>query len=67
MTTVVFIIVALLYFCIFAITLQDILISNKYGCDDCIYNNENGLCDIRIAKVEKNSYCRIKKRKIKVI
>ena len=39
----------------------------KYGCDDCIYNNENGLCDIRIAKVEKNSYCRIKKRKIKVI
>lgn len=67
MTTAVLIIVALLYFCIFAIILQDILINNKYGCDDCIYNNDNGLCDIRIAKVEKNSYCRIKKRKIKVI
>ena len=49
------------------IVLQSTFISNKYGCDDCIYNNENGLCDIRIAKVEKNSYCRIKKRKIKVI
>ena len=67
MTTAVLIIIALLYFCIFAIILQDILISKKYGCDDCIYNNDNGLCDIRIAKVENNSYCRIKKRKIKVI
>ena len=65
MTTAVLIIITLLYFCIFAIILQDTLISNKYGCDDCIYNNENGLCDIRIAKVEKNSYCRIKNVKLK--
>lgn len=67
MTTVVLIIVTLLYICIFTIVLQSTFISNKYGCDDCIYNNENGLCEIRIAKVEKNSYCRIKKRKIKII
>ena len=67
MTTAVLIIVTLLYICIFIIILHNTFISNKYGCDDCIYNNENGLCDIRIAKVEKYSYCRIKKRKIKVI
>ena len=67
MTTIVLIIVTLLYICIFTIILHNTFISNKYGCDDCIYNNENGLCEIRITKVEKNSYCRIKKRKIKII
>ena len=65
MTTAVLIIVTLLYICIFTIVLQSTFINNKYGCDDCIYNNENGLCDIRIAKVEKNSYCRIKNVKLK--
>ena len=63
MTTAVLIIVTLLYICIFTIVLQSTFISNKYGCDDCIYNNENVLCDIRIAKVDKNSYCRMKKLK----
>ena len=63
MTTTILIIVILLYFCIFTIVLHSTFISNKYGCDDCIYNNKNGLCDLRIAKVEKNSYCRMKKLK----
>lgn len=63
MTTAVLIIVTLLYICIFTIVLYSTFINNKYGCDDCIYNNENGLCDLRIAKVEKNSYCRMKKLK----
>ena len=63
MTTVVLIIVTLLYICIFTIVLHSAFISNKYGCDDCIYNNKNGLCNLRIAKVDNNSYCRMKKLK----
>lgn len=63
MTTVVLIIVTLLYLCIFTIVLHSAFISNKYGCDDCIYNNKNGLCNLRIAKVDNNSYCRMKKLK----
>ena len=63
MSTVVLIIVTLLYLCIFTIVLHSAFISNKYGCDDCIYNNKNGLCNLRIAKVDNNSYCRMKKLK----
>ena len=63
MTTVVLIIVTLLYLCIFTIVLHSAFISNKYECDDCIYNNKNGLCNLRIAKVDNNSYCRMKKLK----